>query len=188
MSQALSHSLDIHDMICVGIDRKCRLIYCYLTGQPIRLPDTQFAANDWPLGVVCPFVFDAWVFIRPFSKPSSLLILSAVAALACTVLVAWGRHLIGSRCQRPWRIYAAFVSITAKARRQSTQTYPNVAPDAPMYWPRVRMMPWDPAPYRKMLTVPIKVLTRESCANGAPCNYPLPKMKPIITPTAINWP
>lgn len=30
--------LDIHDMICVGFDRKCRLIYCYLTGQPIRLP------------------------------------------------------------------------------------------------------------------------------------------------------
>jgi hypothetical protein len=38
MSQAPSHSLDIHDMFRVGIDRKCRLIYCYLTGQPIKLP------------------------------------------------------------------------------------------------------------------------------------------------------
>lgn len=40
---------------------------------------------------------------------------------------------------------------------------PKVAPDPSMYWPRVLMMPFGPAPYLKMLTVP--------------------KMKPMITPT-----
>lgn len=33
-------------------------------------------------------------------------------------------------------------------------THPNVAPDAPMYWPKVLMIPLGPAPYRKILTVP----------------------------------
>lgn len=32
--------------------------------------------------------------------------------------------------------------------------YPNVAPDAPIYWPNVLMIPLGPAPYLKMLTVP----------------------------------
>lgn len=35
-----------------------------------------------------------------------------------------------------------------------TAPYPNVAPDPSMYWPNVRMMPFGPAPYLKMLTVP----------------------------------
>lgn len=35
-----------------------------------------------------------------------------------------------------------------------TAAYPNVAPEPSMYWPSVRMMPFGPAPYLKMLTVP----------------------------------
>lgn len=92
--------LDIHNMICVGIDRKCRLIYCYFTGQPIKLPG--YAVCSQRLTYWCSSSIRCLCIIsRPFSKPSSLLILSAVAALACIVLVTWGRHLIGSRCQRP---------------------------------------------------------------------------------------
>jgi len=33
-------------------------------------------------------------------------------------------------------------------------THPNVAPEAAMYWPNVRIIPLAPAPYLKMLTVP----------------------------------
>jgi hypothetical protein len=35
-----------------------------------------------------------------------------------------------------------------------TATYPNVAPDPSMYWPSVLIIPFGPAPYLKMLTVP----------------------------------
>jgi hypothetical protein len=35
-------------------------------------------------------------------------------------------------------------------------TNPNVAPDPAMYWPSVLMIPFGPAPYRKMLTVPVQ--------------------------------
>jgi hypothetical protein len=34
------------------------------------------------------------------------------------------------------------------------QTYPKVAPEPSMYCPSVLMMPFGPAPYLKMLTVP----------------------------------
>lgn len=42
-------------------------------------------------------------------------------------------------------------------------THPKVAPDAPIYWPSVLIMPLGPAPYRKILTVPearVRVLIR----------------------------
>lgn len=82
-----SHSLDIQNMICVGIDRKCRLIYCYFTGQPIKLPG--YAVCSQRLTSWCSSSIRCLCMIsRPFSKPGSLLILSAVAALACIVLVA----------------------------------------------------------------------------------------------------
>lgn len=40
--------------------------------------------------------------------------------------------------------------------KEEMVTYPNVAPDAPMNWPKVLIMPFGPAPYLKMLTVPAK--------------------------------
>jgi len=36
-----------------------------------------------------------------------------------------------------------------------SNTYPKVAPDPSMYLPRVRMTPLGPAPYWKMVTVPV---------------------------------
>lgn len=37
---------------------------------------------------------------------------------------------------------------------QPCAPYPKVAPEPSMYWPSVLMMPFGPAPYLKMLTVP----------------------------------
>lgn len=39
--------------------------------------------------------------------------------------------------------------------RGFVSSYPNVAPEPAMYCPSVRIMPCEPAPYRKMLTVPV---------------------------------
>lgn len=39
-------------------------------------------------------------------------------------------------------------------RRVKGLPHPNVAPDPSMYWPSVRMMPFGPAPYLKIFTVP----------------------------------
>lgn len=36
------------------------------------------------------------------------------------------------------------------------EAYPNVAPDAPMNWPSVLIIPFGPAPYLNMLTVPVE--------------------------------
>lgn len=38
----------------------------------------------------------------------------------------------------------------------TSYTHPNVAPEPAMYCPSVRIMPFVPAPYRKMLTVPTR--------------------------------
>lgn len=40
-------------------------------------------------------------------------------------------------------------------RLQREDTYPKVAPDPSMYLPRVRMTPLGPAPYWKIVTVPV---------------------------------
>ncbi len=49
-----------------------------------------------------------------------------------------------------------------------SRTHPNVAPEPAIYCPSVRMMPLVPAPYRKMLTVPGKMLcqTRRETGQG----------------------
>lgn len=39
-------------------------------------------------------------------------------------------------------------------QRRTRQANPNVAPDAPMNWPSVLIIPFGPAPYLKMVTVP----------------------------------
>lgn len=40
-------------------------------------------------------------------------------------------------------------------KTQEKDTYPKVAPDPSMYLPRVRMTPFGPAPYWKIVTVPV---------------------------------
>lgn len=45
-------------------------------------------------------------------------------------------------------------AVSRVATPKGPPTNPKVAPEAPMYWPRVLKMPCDPAPYLKMLTVP----------------------------------
>lgn len=49
---------------------------------------------------------------------------------------------------------------------------PNVAPDAAMYWPSVRIMPVVPAPYRKMLTVPEVDVSRLSPRTNLCIRFP----------------
>lgn len=44
--------------------------------------------------------------------------------------------------------------IQEPSQRGKDQPYPNVAPEPSMYCPSVLMMPFGPAPYLKMLTVP----------------------------------
>jgi len=60
------------------------------------------------------------------------------------------------------------------------QTYPNVAPEPSIYWPRVLMTPFGPAPYLMMLTDPVVLLVGRDI--GA--RVVVPKIKPIMTPTA----
>ena len=48
--------------------------------------------------------------------------------------------------------------VSFKSARERARSHPNVAPEPSMYCPRVRMMPFWPAPYRKMLTVPVPQL------------------------------
>lgn len=63
-------------------------------------------------------------------------------------------------------------------------TNPKVAPDMAMYWPRVLMMPLGPAPYLKMVVVPGCALVRRVEGQGREAGAAVPKMKPMITPTA----
>ena len=46
------------------------------------------------------------------------------------------------------------------AAKEGAWTNPNVAPEPSMYCPNVRMMPFWPAPYRKMFTVPVPSLVK----------------------------
>jgi len=48
------------------------------------------------------------------------------------------------------------VSLTALSEMDLHKPYPNVAPDINMYCPKVLMMPFGPAPYRKIVVVPIE--------------------------------
>lgn len=78
---------------------------------------------------------------------------------------------------------------TAARARERRGAYPNVAPEPSMYCPSVRMMPFGPAPYLKMLTVPATSVRHYqaragSLQNGQSIQGAVPKMKPMITPTA----
>lgn len=53
----------------------------------------------------------------------------------------------------------AIRSAGMKWRVEQPNTDPNVAPDAAIYWPIVLMIPFGPAPYRKMLTVPAQTIS-----------------------------
>lgn len=46
-------------------------------------------------------------------------------------------------------------SLQCWPRKPMFKTYPNVAPEPSMYLPRVRITPLGPAPYWKIVTVPI---------------------------------
>ena len=73
-----------------------------------------------------------------------------------------------------------------------TAAYPNVAPDPSMYCPSVLMMPFGPAPYLKMLTVPelrVRPPSLEEFGNQSWCSAgggAVPKMKPMMVPTAAG--
>lgn len=43
--------------------------------------------------------------------------------------------------------------------RFSNWTYPNIPPEPNMYLPRVRMTPLGPAPYWRMVTVPLHLIS-----------------------------
>jgi hypothetical protein len=45
-------------------------------------------------------------------------------------------------------------------------TNPNVAPEPAMYCPSVRMIPFGPAPYLKMLTVPVERSLSITCSGA----------------------
>lgn len=47
------------------------------------------------------------------------------------------------------------------SKKRKKTPYPNVAPEAPMNWPSVLMIPFGPAPYLKMLTVPTDPTTSQ---------------------------
>ena len=59
------------------------------------------------------------------------------------------------------------ISIAPLAHQLYAPSYPNVAAEPSMYWPRVRIMPLGPGPYLMMFVAP--------------------KMKPMIRPTAVEY-